>query len=223
MPKNYLSEVTEFDREAARKYKVHVAFITAIKRGEWGAVKLYAQQQWNQDGWVCLKKNKNAVDRMLKVFGELKNIPDYNTDMETRKKIAIYVQHLGVARLIGDMQDAIKVNHQIRTIKYFLQTGGGTNECRWGNLYYQRQNEIYEAEKAEYRQDGIFFREHILEDEPVKKVEPQWVIDEKKRLDELRKKGLDVDQFEVQGKLKLEAMLEKFNRKERKETAEDAE
>lgn len=206
MAKNYLSEVTEFDREAAKKYRVHVAFIMAIKRGEWGAVKLYAQQQWNRDGWVCLKRNKNAVDRILKVFGELKGIPDYGTDIEIKKKIAIYVQHLGVARLIDDMRDALKVNPQIRTIKYFLQTGGGAHECRWGNLYYQRQNEIYEKEKAEYRKDAVFFRDHILEDEPVKKIEPEWVRSARKRLKELQEKKL-LTQAENQERATLEMRL----------------
>lgn len=209
MPKNYLNDVTDFDKEAARKLGVHVAFILAIRRKEWGTVKYYAQQQWNKDGYVALRKNQNAVNRILKVFGELKGIPDYGTDLEVKKKIAIYVQHLGVARLIDDIKDALKANPHIRTIKYFLQTGAGARECRWGNLYFQRQREIYEKEKEEYLKDGLFFRDHILEDEPMKKIEPEWVQNARKRLKELRGKKL-LTRAEIQERATLENRLEKF-------------
>lgn len=213
MPGNYLSEVTDFDREAAREYKVHIAFILAIRRGEWGAVKHYAQQQWNRDGWVCLRRNQNAVNRILKEFGERKGIPKYTADKDTQKRIAIYVQRLGVARLIDDIRDALKTNPRIRTIQYFMQPAAGAGASRWGNLYRKRQEEIYAQEKEDYRRDGVFFRENVINEPVNQKVTPQWVIDARKRLEVLRKKGLDLDKVEMQERATLELRLSNFYRK----------
>ena len=172
----------------AKFYEVPVHFLVSIKRGEWGAVRGYAQHRWNKDGYALLKKYRKAVDRVLQVFIEEKNYPDSNLvtiSTEQEKKIAYYIHHLGIEAIIDDIRKACRENKRIRTINYFLTSEGGKKTGRWGMMYFDKMNVEWQKQKEAELNCHAGKKFDI-----VKKVKQQWQIDAEKRLKELEDEGV---------------------------------
>ena len=174
----------------AKYYGVPAHFLKSVKRGEWGAVRGYAQRRWNEDGYVLLKKYRNAVSRVLKVFILAKNYPDTYLEKitpEQEKKIAYYIHALGMKTIIDDVCNCCRVNPRVRTINYFLIADKGKKTGRWGMMYFDKMNADWEKRKEEE------LNCHVGNDlflSPGKMVKGQWQIDAEKRLKELEGKGM---------------------------------
>jgi len=172
----------------AKYYGVPVHFLKSIKRGEWGAVRAYAQSRWNEDGYVLLRKYRNAVNRVLQVFIQAKNYPDTYREkitQEQEKKIAYYINALGMKAIIDDIRKACCENPKIRTLNYFLTADKGKKTGRWGMLYFDKMNAEWQKRKEEELHCHIGKGIEIG-----KKIKEQWQIDAEKRLAELEQKKI---------------------------------
>jgi len=176
--------------EDAKYYGVPAHFLESIKCGEWGAVRGYAQHCWNEDGYVLLKKYRNAVNRVLKVFVLAKNYPDTYLEKITqtqKKQIAFYIHALGMKTIIDDVCNCCRVNPRVRTINYFLVADKGKKTGRWGMMYFDKMNADWEKRKEEELNCHVGKNLFVNDN---KKVKEQWQIDAEKRLSELEDEGM---------------------------------
>jgi hypothetical protein len=136
-------------KEIAAKLNLPEKIVWAIKRHDWGVVKKYAQQQWNKDGYVLMKRYDNAVNRVVSKFDQLKGGRGLTRiSADQRKEIARYCHALGVGFLVKDMENMINERPQIKSLNYFLQ-GTDSKVCRWERIRLEKLAEEYEKEKAE--------------------------------------------------------------------------
>ena len=176
----------DYDFETdAKYYGVPVHFLKAIKRGEWGAVRGYAQNRWNEDGYRLLKKYQKAVNRVIQVFIQEKNYPESHTatiSQTQEKQIAYYIHALGVKTIIDDIRKCCRQNPKIRTINYFLVADQGKKTGRWGMMYFDKMNADWQKRKEEEKNCHIGKSFDIVE-----KIKWQWQIDAEARIAELEK------------------------------------
>lgn len=182
--------------EDAKYYDVPVHFLTSIKRGEWGAVRGYAQHRWNEDGYVLLRRYQNAVNRIIQVFMQEKNYPDTyiaNISQQQKKQIAYYINVLGVKALIDDIRSVCRENPKIRTLNYFLTADQGKKTSRWGMMYFDKMHAAWQKRKEEELNCHVGQEIEIGE-----KVKEQWQIDAEARIAELGQKKIRPPEEELE-------------------------
>lgn len=146
--------------------------------GNWPMLIYYFRGRWNEQSWLYLKRNGNAVKRIKQEFTNITGFPAYQpatNAMHWDKEIAKYAERLGVALLINDMRQAAD-KYKPKSIIYFLHATGA---CRWEMLLMEHiQQEIRErksAENSDYEEMAKLFQL------PVKKIEPEWVEESRTR------------------------------------------
>lgn len=213
-------KLTEYDKEVAKHLGMPPVIILAIRRGEWGAVKAYAQRRWNADGYKYFKANSNAVERILNEFSKIVKNP-IPPSFETKKRIALYVHHIGVGPLIDDIREALAQNPHIRTLNYFMADHDG-KIARWSALY----NRVFERKHNEAKTKYKGTEEQIMHEIgfAVKKDAPEWVIEAEERKAELigKQRGSSLTFCEVSELRKIEAQLiNHYSRNQREKLAAD--
>lgn len=140
---------------------------------------------WDDFGWLYLKRNRNAVDRVKEEFVKLTGHQPYaSTSSSDRwdQQIAKYVDRLGVKVLIDDMRLAVR-RFNPNSIVYFLHSSGNM-PCRWENLLL---DDIETKSKRDKQKEKKFF-ENLARDLGLnKQTEPTWVKVARERLSFLQK------------------------------------
>ena len=124
-----------------------------VEREDWEAVRSFSQRMINLQSSGLLNKYNAAVDRIITEFEKLTRLaaidPGYPQSKidEIRAQVARYVKSLGVATLIDDIRESLRLKP--RSINYYLVTHKGNKECRWGMLLSWRNEQLHNAAKAE--------------------------------------------------------------------------
>ena len=124
-----------------------------VEREDWEAVRSFSQRMINLQSSGLLKKYNAAVDRIIKEFEKLTCLaaidpayPPVKSD-EIRAQVARYVRSLGVATLIDDIRESLRLKP--RTLNYYLVTAKGAKESRWGLLLSIHSQQTHQLRKAE--------------------------------------------------------------------------
>ncbi len=174
----------------SKRLNIPFEIVRHITTENWEQVYGYFKYRWNQDGYVAWKKNQKAVERVVKVFSNLKK-GEYKAGKQELKSIGLYVERLGVKALIDDMTAALGKNPRIRTIMYFLKTQEGEKLSRWGNLYLNKiEAEITAEKKKRDEEEKEIGKELFGEHSTIAKVadhsqgteKPEWLKEEEAEL-----------------------------------------
>ncbi len=133
------------------------------------------RKMWDEQGWLYLKRNRNAVDRIKLAFTKLTGNQPYANASQAKawdRNIAGYVDRLGVAALLDDMRQAAQKQGNIKSLVYFLWAKAGA--CRWENMLMQKIQADIKAQKAEYEQIDAAIAEML--NSAQEEQEPEWVI-----------------------------------------------
>lgn len=145
----------------------------------WPMLIYYFRGCWNEQSWLYLKRNGNAVKRIKDEFTRLTGRPAYSPATNAKhwdQEIAKYAERLGVAALIDDMRLAV-AKYEPKSIIYFLHASGA---CRWEMLL---MDKIQEEIRQRQHEDNSAYADmaKLFPSVVVKKVEPEWVAVAKKR------------------------------------------
>ncbi|HHL71349.1 MAG TPA: hypothetical protein ENJ29_02460 [Bacteroidetes bacterium] len=160
---------------------------------KWPELILVFRKKWDEKGWLYLKQNKNAVQRVKQEFTRLTRRPPYNHIGNARywdEQIGKFCARLGVKALIEDMRAAVP-KYKPRSIVYFL-FGSGGKASRWEMLLRQQiARELQEQKEKDNEAYQALYR--LLGFAPAKPVQsvPDWVLDARKRLRALQQTPVD--------------------------------
>jgi hypothetical protein len=149
----------------------------------------FVRKLWDKEGWLYLKRNKNAVERVKCEFTRLTGKAPYTSMGDTTRwdqQIARYVDRLGVKAIIDDMQQA-KLRYKPKSILYFIYSSGQM-PCRWENLVLDQVEAEAERAKKEENEMASALAKYI--GLPDLAVEPDWVLNAKIRKDEIARELL---------------------------------
>lgn len=163
--------------------------VWAWKQKDWKVVKVYAQNQWNKDGYHLMKRYSGAIERIKDKFCDLKGYEGYSLKGWQKKKIAFYCDALGVGYLVKDMEEMIQENQRIRSINYFLK-GDSDQVCRWEEARLERLREKWRKEKKQYQKamEKAAEKTGVKQELNKSQGKPEWVKNAENRLEELENK-----------------------------------
>jgi len=166
------------------------AFVsTLLKEKRFPELIYFFRKKWDEHAWLALKKNGNAVERIKQEFTRLTQKPPYSSSVNEKywdQQIAKYADRLGVKFLIYDIRQSVKKYQNIRSIAYFIYSKYGA--CRWENLLMDKIELDLKQEKKRHTKE----MDELAQSLPLSpffkgdKLEPDWVGQAKKRLEELK-------------------------------------
>ncbi len=155
----------------------------------WPELVWYFRSLWDKSAWLTLKRNKNAVERIRQEFTRLTGRQPFaagSGEKYWNEQIAKYVQRLGVAALIRDLQEAVP-KYKPKSLVYFLSGNNGL-ASRWEMLLMKKLSEDIVQQKQQdddaYKLLGELINLPVLKTRPV---EPEWVVGARKNLAIYRK------------------------------------
>lgn len=149
-------------------------FLRLFKEKRFPEIIYIVRALWNREGWLYLKRNKNAVDRVKRAFFETFNRPPYAKNIDNSRwdrEIAKYCDALGVKALIDDMRAAKRKGLTPLSILYFVFSKTGAP--RWEMLLMQQIERERQSEKKKHMQELEDLAKLIHID---KRTDPEWVI-----------------------------------------------
>lgn len=159
------------------------------KNGQWAELMMVARYMWDQQAWLYLKRNRNAVKRIKEEFTRLAKRPAYSNPANAQhwdQQIAKYINRLGVKKMIDDMRLVLAKYPTVRSIIYFLYTGDN-KASRWEMLLReqiaQEMQQQKELDNEAYKAMAEVFG---FELKSVNVGPPKWVVDARRRLAQLQ-------------------------------------
>lgn len=155
------------------------------KNGQWAELMMVARYMWDQQAWLYLKRNRNAVKRIKEEFTRIAKRPAYSNPANAQhwdQQIAKYIDRLGVKTLIDDMRLVLAKYPSVRSIIYFLYTGDN-KASRWEMLLReqiaQEMQQQKELDNEAYKAMAEVFG---FELKSANEGPPRWVKDARRRL-----------------------------------------
>lgn len=161
----------------------HIEYLA--KNGQWAELMMVARYMWDQQAWLYLKRNRNAVKRIKEEFTRLAKRPAYSNPANAQhwdQQIAKYIDRLGVKTLIDDMRQVLAKYPSVRSIIYFLYTGDN-KASRWEMLLREQiAQEIQQQKELDNEAYKAMAEVFGFELKSVNVGPPKWVVDARRRL-----------------------------------------